>query len=177
PHAAPPSVIDAAPSISATISGTAQEGQTLTAVVSGAESDDILSYSWTSGTTVLGTGSSYTVAEGDEGQSITLTVTDVADNSGGSATASASTSSVIDAAPSISATISGTAQEGQTLTAVVSGAESDDILSYSWTSGTTVLGTGSSYLVKESDEGNSITLTVTDVADFGGGSATASAST
>src|SRR5207302_8197371 len=97
--------------------------------------------------------------------------TDVADNSGGSATASASTSSVIDAAPSISATISGTAQEGQTLTAVVSGAESDDILSYSWTSGTTVLGTGSSYTVAEGDEGQSITLTVTDVADFEIGSA------
>src|SRR5207248_1087664 len=145
------SVIDATPSITATISGTAQEGQTLTAVVSGAEGDDILSYSWTSGTTVLGTDSTYLVQEGDGGARITLTVPDVAHNRRGSATAPSTTLCRSDATPSITATISGTAQEGQTLTAVVSGAEGDDILSYSWTSGTTVLGTDSTYLVQEGD--------------------------
>src|SRR5260221_492879 len=42
---------------------------------------------------------SYLVQEGDEGQAITLTVTDVADNGGGSATASVTTTSVIDQEP------------------------------------------------------------------------------
>ena len=162
-------------SIAATIGGTAQEGQTLTAQVTGAGGGDTLSYQWASGTTVLGTGASYVVQEGDEGNLITLNVTDT--NAGGTSTASATTPAVIDAAPSITATIGGTAQEGQTLAAQVSGAESDDALSYQWMSGTTVLGTGANYVVQQSDVGSQITLNVSDVADNGGGTATASATT
>jgi hypothetical protein len=75
--------------------------------------------------------------------------------------------------------ISGVAQEGQTLNAVVSGNESDDSLSYQWVSsnGSTIVGTASSYLVKESDEGSTITLKVTATAEDLSGSDTKSAVT
>src|SRR6202030_4157533 len=134
-----------------------------------------LSYAWVSGGTTLATAATYTVAETDEGNTITLSVTDTADFSGGSATASATSASVIDQTPSISVSIGGTAQEGQVLAAIVSGHEADDTLSYAWVSGGTTLGTASTYTVAETDEGNTITLSVTDTADFSGGSATASA--
>jgi hypothetical protein len=125
----------------------------------------------------VGSGTTYTVAEGDEGGSITLSVTDVGANSGGTTVASAVTSTVIDATPSITVSVGGTAQEGQTLSAMVSGAESDDTLSYAWISNGGTVGTGATYTVQEGDEGGSITLTVTDVADNGGGTATTSAVT
>ena len=168
-------VIDAAPTITVSISGTAQEGQTLSAAVSGNESDDVLSYAWVSGGTIVGTAASYAVVETDEGQAITLTVTDVADNGGGTASATATSASVIDRTPTITASISGTAQEGQTLSAVVSGNQSDDFLLYAWISGGTTVGTASTYALAETDEGQAITLTVSDIADFGGGVAIASA--
>src|SRR6516225_1628336 len=87
-------------SINVTIAGTAQEGQTLTANVSGAASGDTLSYAWVSGSSTVGTGSTYTVAESDEGHAITLTVTDTAVG-GGTTTASASTGAVIDISPTL----------------------------------------------------------------------------
>jgi hypothetical protein len=71
---------------------------------------------------------------------------------------SAATAAVVDATPNIEVTIDGTAQEGQTLSARVSGAEGDDTLTYAWTSGATTLGTASTYTVQESDEGTPITL-------------------
>ena len=57
-------MIDATPSITVSISGTAREGQTLSAVVGGAESDDGLSYQWVSNGTTVGTASTYAVQEG-----------------------------------------------------------------------------------------------------------------
>ena len=99
-----------------------------------------------------------------------LSVTDVAANSGDSQTLTASTGAVIDATPGITVSIGGTAQQGQTLSAVVSGAESDDTLSYAWIDNNITVGSGSSYVVQPSDVGQSITLSVTDVADNSGGS-------
>src|SRR5205085_619554 len=150
------SVLDQAPSLTVSIDGTAREGQVLSAVPVPNETDDTLSYAWRSNGSLVGTDATYTVAETDEGFAITLTVTDVTDFSGGTATAAATSGSVIDAAPSITASISGTAQEGKTLTASVTGAEGDDALSYKWVTGSTTLGTASTYVVAEADEGNTI---------------------
>jgi FecR protein/Bacterial Ig-like domain len=175
-------VIDKAPSITVSISGTAQEGQTLSAVVSGAEADDTLTYQWFSSkdnyTTAIGSTASYQVQEGDEGYHLKVVATD----NGGIATANAITANtVIDATPSITVSISGTAQEGQTLTAVVSGAEADDTLTHQWFSSQdnyhTAIGSGASYLVQGSDEGYHLKVIATDVADNGGGTATANAIT
>src|SRR5262249_59539403 len=69
-------------SIWVAISGTAQQGQTLTANVGGNEADDTLSYAWYSSadgfSAVIGTNSTYNVVEGDEGNQIRVIVTDVA---------------------------------------------------------------------------------------------------
>lgn len=64
-----------------TISGTASEGETLTASTTGISDPDkingVFSYQWknSSGATVIGTNSTYTVASTDVGTTITVTVT------------------------------------------------------------------------------------------------------
>src|SRR5207302_1069258 len=105
-------VLDKAPSITVSIDGTAREGATLAAHVTGAELDDTLSYAWTSSAnpnTVLGTGATYQVGEDDEGRTITLSVTATAEDRSGSDTKSATTDTVLDKVPSISATFDTTA--------------------------------------------------------------------
>jgi hypothetical protein len=87
------------------------------------------------------------------------------------------TTAVTDAPPNISVSISGTVQEGSTLTAVVTGAESDDQLAYAWIYNGNTLSTGSSYTLQPTDEGHRITLSLTDTADHGGGSVTKTAVT
>ena len=61
-----------------------------------------LSDAWISHGTTVSMGVTYTVQESDEGGQITLTVTDTADNGGGTSTASATTGTVIDAPPHVS---------------------------------------------------------------------------
>ena len=73
----------------------------------------------------------------------------------------------------------GTAQEGQTLTAQHAvPSEDDDTLTYQWfrhsVSALAIPGaTGATYTATEGDEGHQLDVVVTDVADFGGGTATA----
>src|SRR6201987_3930031 len=97
-----------------------RSGQVLTATASQSETDDTLSYQWQSGGTAISgaTGSSYTVAEGDEGNLISVVITDTAEDGSASTTATATTSTTVtDAAPTLSnASISGTPQEGRVLT-------------------------------------------------------------
>src|SRR5262249_36331520 len=101
--------------LSVTVSGTAQEGQTLTANPSGAgtgyQSQSFIGGPWTN---ISGaTSSTYVVQETNEGNQLRVHVT----SSGGSAD-SAATSAVIDISPTLTTpVISGTAQQGQTLTA------------------------------------------------------------
>ncbi len=171
-------VIDVAPTLtSVSITGTAQEGQVLTAHATANEADDPLTYQWQSGgTNIAGaTASTYTVRETDETKTITVVVTDTADNGGGSTSVtSAATTTVIDIAPTLTnVSITGTAQEGQVLTAVgASPNETDDPLTYQWQSaGTAISGaTNATYTVSEADEGNAISVVITDTADNGGGS-------
>ncbi len=158
-------------SISVAISGTAREGQTLAAVVTGADSDDSLSYQWkVNGLAVSGaTGSTYMVREGDEGKTITVTAT-AADNSGHDTETSANTSTVLDAAPTVTTpTISGTAQEGQTLTASASSGQADNPVTYQWQlDGINISGaTGATYLVQEGDETHKIDVVATTTNDNG----------
>src|SRR4029077_10742564 len=101
--------------LSVTVSGTAQEGQTLTATPSGA----VTGYQWQSfiggtWTNISGaTSSTYVGQETNEGNQLRVHVT----SSGGSAD-SAATSAVIDISPTLTTpVISGTAQQGQTLSA------------------------------------------------------------
>jgi VCBS repeat-containing protein len=122
-----------------------------------------------------GNSSSYTPTEADEGGALQVSVT-YADVAGNETTTSNSTNTVLDAAPTVTTpTISGTAQEGMTLTASASAGQSDNAVSYQWQTSTDggatyhdiVGATGSTYLVKEGDEGNKIEVVATTTNDNG----------
>ncbi len=172
-------VLDAAPTITTpVISGTAQEGDTLTAAASAGQSDNSVSYQWLendgsggSYVNIAGaTGASYQVQEADEGFKIEVVATATNDNGATISATSAATALVLDAAPTITTpVISGTAQEGDTLTAAASAGQSDNSVSYQWLendgsggSYVNIAGaTGASYQVQEADEGFKIEVVAT----------------
>ena len=185
-----------------TISGTVQVGETLTAYTSGiADADGLTnvsySYQWvrndgSTDTDITGaTGSSYTLVDADEGQTIKVkvTFTDDAGNgesltSGATATVAARPNSPATGAP----TISGTAQVGETLTAYTSGiADADGLTnvsySYQWVrnDGSTDTditdATDSSYTLVDADEGQAIKVEVTFADDAGNGESLTSGAT
>ena len=169
------------------ISGTATEGETLTADTSGitdADGPDPLSftYQWnrndgTTDTAISGaTSATYTLTQGDVGEMITLTVSYTDGGSTDESLTSAPTAAVAAAStpnnpPTGLPIISGTATEGETLTADTSGitdADGPDPLSftYQWnrndgTTDTAISGaTSASYILTQGDVGEMITLTV-----------------
>ncbi len=172
-------VLDAAPTITTPIiTGTAQEGDTLTAAASAGQSDNSVSYQWLendgsggSYVNIAGaTGASYQVQEADEGFKIEVVATATNDNGATISATSAATGTVLDAAPTITTPIiTGTAQEGDTLTAAASAGQSDNSVSYQWLendgsggSYQNIAGaTGASYQVQEADEGFKIEVVAT----------------
>src|SRR6202040_3868254 len=159
-------VLDAAPTVTTpTISGAVQEGQTLTASASSGQGDNAVTYAWYSSadgyTGVIGTGSTYLVKEGDETHTIEVKATATNDNGVTASATGAATAAVLDAAPTITTpTISGTAQEGQTLTASASAGQSDNPVTYQWQQGGVDIAgaTGTTYLVREGDEGHTLAV-------------------
>ena len=150
------------------IAGTAQEGGTLTA----SSSDANATFQWQSlvnGTwlSISGaTGSTYTVAEGDENNVLRVEATGTADQ----AADSAATAKVTDATPTLSVAVSGTAQEAQVLTATPTlGTDSDDSATdpiYQWQrstdgkSWTDISGaTANTYTAAEGDENGFLRVT------------------
>src|SRR5205823_342749 len=102
----------------ASITGTAQEGQVLTAVNGALNDSDaaVTGYQWTrDGVNIAGaTSSTYTVTEADETHLLRLIET-ATDSDGGPSTTSTSapTAAVLDAAPTVTTpVITGTAGEG-----------------------------------------------------------------
>ena len=167
-----------------TISGTPQVGETLTADTSGIADTDGLtnvsySYQWLADDANIdgATGSTYILANSDEGKAIQVRVsfTDDADNqetltSAATAAVAAKPNSLATGAP----TISGTVQVGETLTANTSGiADADGLTSvsysYQWLADDANIdgATGSTYILANSDEGKAIKVRVsfTDDAD------------
>jgi hypothetical protein len=105
-----------------TLNGTPEEGDTLTASASAGQSDKTVSYVWYSSadnyTNAIGTGATYQVKEGDEGNQIEVKATAINDSGATVSATNAPTATVADAAPTITTpVIAGTAQEGQTLAA------------------------------------------------------------
>ena len=101
--AATAAVLDAAPTVTTPmITGTAQEGQTLTASASSGQSDNPVTYHGISSadgyTNPIGTGATYLVQEGDEGYTIEVVATATNDNGVTISATSAATSAVLDAA-------------------------------------------------------------------------------
>jgi hypothetical protein len=160
-------VLDAAPTVTKpVITGTAQEGQTLTASASSGQIDNPVSYQWRlNGINIVGaTGSTFVVQEADEGGTITVMATATNEQGLTVSVVSAATSIVTDAAPTVTTpTITGTAQEGQTLTATASAGQSDNPVTYQWQLNRTNISgaTGSTFRVQEADEGGTITVVAT----------------
>ena len=166
-----------------TISGTAQVGQTLTATTgTWTHNPTSFIYQWNRAGTAIGgaTAATYVPVTGDIGN--TLTVSVVATNSGGSSapSTSAATGAVAAAGggiPVITAlpVISGTAQNGQMLTATNgTWTNSPTSFTYQWKSaGVNATGAGATtanYTADAADVGN--TLTVSVIATNGSGSST-----
>ena len=169
-----------------TINGTAQVGETLTANTSGvADADGLGSvryqYQWLAdGTHIAGaTGSTYTVAAADEGKGIRVEVT-FTDDAGYQETLSSAATDAVAAAPTPNSpatgapTITGTAQVGETLSALTSGIADEDGLgnadySYRWLAGDAEIAgaTVSTYTLTDSEESKAITVQVSFTDDQG----------
>ena len=158
-----------------TISGTVQVGETLTAdTTSIADADGLtnvsFNYQWLADSTDISgaTGSTYTLADADEGKATKVEVSFTDDAGNEESLTSTATDAVAAAPPENSAatgapTISGTAQVGKTLTADTSGIDDEDGLdhadfSYQWLADDTDISgaTGSAYTLVEADEGKAI---------------------
>ena len=160
-----------------TISGIAQVGETLTADTSGVADENGLenvtfTYQWLAGDDAIpgATGSTYTLADADEGNTVKVRVS-FTDDGGNDETLTSAATATVEAAPNSPATgaptISGTAQVGETMTADTSGiADADGLdaaaFSYQWLADDTEVAgaTGSTYTLVEADEGKTVKVRV-----------------
>ena len=178
------------------VSGTVQVGETLTADTSGIEDADGLdnaafTYRWLADNAAIAgaTGSTYTLADADEGKAIKVQVSFTDDASNEETLTSAATDAVTAAPtpnnPSTGApTISGTVQVGETLTVDTTGIADEDGLddvsfSYQWLAdGIAIQGaTGNTYTLADADEGKAIKVQVSFTDDGGNGETLTSTAT
>jgi nitrous oxide reductase accessory protein NosL len=153
------------------ISGTATEDQTLTASNTLADDDGLgpISYQWRrGGVPIVGaTASSYLLGDADVGALITVTASYTDGQNTPESVTSAAVGPVanINDVPTGGITISGTATEDQTLTAVSTLADDDGLgpLNYQWRrDGVPIVGaTASSYLLGDADVGAVMSVVVT----------------
>ena len=179
-----------------TISGTAQVGETLSADKSGiADADGLTnatySYQWLADDAAIAgaTGSTYTLADTDEGKAITVQVSFTDDAGNDEMLTSAATAAVAAApqpnSPATGAlTISGTTQVGETLTVDTSGIADEDGLenvsfSYQWFADDTEIAgaTGLTYTLSADDEGRTVKVQVSFTDNAGNDEALTSAAT
>ena len=161
---APVTNVNDVPGGSLSISGSALQGQTLSVVDSLSDADGITarSYTWQSGGEVLGSGSSLLLTQAHVGKSISVTARYT--DSFGAVEAVTSTPALVanlNDAPGGTLSISGTAQQGQTLNVVDSLSDVDGLgfRTYTWKAGSEVLGTGSILLLNQAHVGKSISVT------------------
>ena len=181
-----------------TITGTAQVGETLTAVTSGIADLDGLdnaafSYQWTRNYGNAGrdiedaTGSTYQVSSGDVGKTIKVRVS-FTDDRGTNETLTSAATAAVTARPNTPATgaptITGTAQVGETLTAGITAiADADGLTNvsytYQWLADDADIdgATGSTYELTDDDLGKSIKVRVAFTDDAGNAESLSSAAT
>ena len=163
--------VNTAPTGSVTISGTASEGQTLTASNTLADADGLgaITYQWKRGVNDIPgeTLATYILVQDDVGEIISV-IASYTDGQGTlESVPSAATAAVtnVNDAPTGSVTISGTASEGQTLTASNTLADVDGLgaITYQWKRdvGGVVsdVATGTTYVLTQTDVGSTITVT------------------
>ena len=150
-----------------TISGTASEGEVLTATVMDADGVDTstITYQWQAGTdeAILSTSKAYTLTQSEVGKTMTVTVR-YTDQQGTTETLTATTGTVDNVNNAGTVTISGTASEGEVLTATVMDADGVDTstITYQWQAGTdeAILSTSKAYTLTQSEVGKTMTVTV-----------------
>ena len=161
---------------SVAITGTATQGQTLTADTSNVSDPDgptnlTFSYQWIrGGTNIAGaTSSTYALVQADVGQTIKVTVswTDSGNNAESLTSDATSTVANVNDSPTGSVSITGSATKGQTLTADTTGISDPDgpaslTFSYQWIRGSTGIAgaTSSTYTLVQADVGQTIKVTV-----------------
>ena len=179
-----------------TISGTVQVGETLTADTTGIADKDGLddvsfSYQWLAGDTEIqgATNADYTLADADEGKTVTVQVSFTDDGGNDETLTSAATDAVSAALPENNEatgapSISGTAQVGETLTVDTSGIADEDGLenvtfTYQWLAGDDAIqgATGSTYTLADADENKAIKVKVSFTDDAGNDETLTSAAT
>ena len=184
-------VMDVTPTISVTLSGTAQEGRILTARANVTSDGDggTTVFQWqrligTTWTNIAGaTGATYQIVEQDEGSHLRVTSTFTDDTGQTASATSAATATVLDVTPTLSVSISGVAQDGQTLTATALANDADAVVSYQWQQRvggvwTNISGaTTSSFKITEANEGRRLRVIATSVDSDGGGASATSAAT
>lgn len=167
-------------SVAPVITGTAREGQTLSASTGTWSGSPTYAYQWKRGGANIGgaTANEYTAVTADVGSVLTVTVT--ATNVGGSASAtSAATSAILPLAPTnfVAPSISGAPEVGQTLTASDGTWTGSPSFAYQWKRDGANIGgaTNSTYLLVLADVNAAITVTVTGTNGGGSASATSAA--
>ena len=179
-----------------TISGTAQVGEVLEVDTSGIADEDGLAnvsftYQWMADDADISgaTGSTYTLADSEEGKAIAVEVS-FTDDAGNEETLTSAATDAVASAPAANnpatgvPTISGTAQVGETLTANTTGVADADGLSsvqyeYQWLADDSEIAgaTSLTYTLADTDEGKAIKVEVTFTDDAGNGEALTSAAT
>jgi hypothetical protein len=165
--------IDDAPTGSVTISGTATQGQTLTAGNTLADADGLgtITYTWQADSGTIGVGTTYVLTEAEVGKTITVSASYIDGHGTAEAVTSSATSVVanINDAPTGSVTISGTATQGQTLTASNTLADADGLglISYQWKANGSTVGAGITYVLTEAEVGKTLTVSASYIDDHG----------
>ena len=167
-----------------TVNGTPQVHETLTADTSTITDEDGLTnptfeYQWIAGGSDIdgATGSSYTLTDSEQGQTIQVRVT-FTDDAGNAESLTSAATVAVAAAPNRDATgaptVNGTPQVDQTLTADTSAINDEDGLEnvsyrYQWVADSTDIdgATGSSYTLTDSEQGKTIQVRVTFTDDTG----------
>ena len=176
------------------ITGTAREGETLTASRTGISDVDGLdnaafSYQWVAdGSDIPGaTGSTYTLVSADVGKAIRVRA-GFTDDAGNDETLTSAATDAVAAKPNNPATgaptITGIVRVGETLTAATSGIRDDDgiakaVFAYQWVAGESDISgaTGSSYTLTPSEQGKTIKVRVAFTDDAGNEESLTSAAT
>lgn len=166
----PVAAVNHAPTGTVTITGTATEGEILTAGQTLADTDGLgpLSYQWVRGTEDIGGAlfETYTLSQADVGAQISVRVsyTDQRGNLETVSSAQTSTVSNVNNTPSGSVSIAGTAAENETLLAFVALTDVDGLgeLSFQWLRGTEEIAgaTSETYSLDQADVGAVISVRV-----------------
>jgi hypothetical protein len=148
-----------------TLDGTVSQGQTLKANVYDADGvSGAIAYQWAVGGVLVSavTTSSYLLTQAEAGKTVAVAVSYKDDNGRSETATSNVTVTKVNGLPTGAVTITGTATQGQTLTAANTLADLDGLgdISYQWSAaGTAITGaTASTYVLTKGDMGKAITV-------------------